>query len=461
MTFCKVRLTFPATLFILVAGFAVTACAPAPLAEADGRALSVEEAARLIDEHSTLPPDTQVVRALAELWVDYSLLTAHLAADTSLSTLDVELVTEPPRVEMTLARLRDEVLEVDTVITEDELAERFAAELPGARATASQILLAFPRGATARQRDSVLTFANSLRAQLDDGADFATLAQRYSADPGSGSRGGSLGTFGRGQMLRPIDETVFSLGPGDLGGPVETVLGYHLVRLDALEVPELSEVAGEFRARIQTERMAQAEGAYIMQLDSLAGLALAEDAVAITRALLGAAPSRLSGSAAARPILTWMDGSFTTGDFMELVRNSAVGFAESVAEASDEELESALLRLGREELLIEEAHARGITPSGSAVDSLSAEARGAIRERAARIGLTPRPIPAPDSAAAAADSVEADPISLVESALIRVVSGEQEIVPLGAITLLLRDQGDWRIHHRRIGQVLALLREPE
>lgn len=450
------------TLLVLVAGLSATACGPAPLAEADGQALSVEEAARLIDEYSTLPPDTQVVRVLAELWVDYSLLAGHLAADTSLSTLDVELVTEPPRLEMTLALLRDEVLDVDTAITDEELTERFAAELPGARATASQILVAFPRGATTRQRDSVLTVAGSLRAQLDDGADFATLARRHSADPGSGSRGGSLGTFGRGQMLRPIDELVFSLRPGDLGGPVETVLGYHLLRLDALEVPELSEVADEFRARIQTERMAEAESAYIIHLDSLAGLALAEDALAITRALLEASPASLSGSAARRPILTWMNGSYTTGDFMELVRNSAEGFAESAAVASDEELELALLRLGREELLVEEARARGVAPPDSAVDSLSAQARAAIRERAARIGLTPRPSPAPDSAAAAAgDSVEAGPRALVEPALIRVVSGEQEIVPLGAITLLLRDQGDWRIHQRRVGRVLALLRESQ
>ena len=446
-----------AILAVLVAGLGAAACGPAPLAEADGHRLSVEEAARLIDEHSRLAPDTQLVRVLAELWVDYTLLAGHLAADTLLSTLDVELVTEPPRVELLLARLRDEVLEVDTVITDEELAERFAADLPGARATASHILLAFPPGSTTRQRDSVLAFAGSLRRQLDDGADFAILAQRYSGDPGSGREGGSLGTFGRGQMLRPIDEAVFSLRPGELGGPVETALGYHLLRLDALEIPELSEVADEFRARIKAERMGEAEGAYIMQLDSLAGLALADDALAITRALLTTSPSRVSASAAERPILTWINGAYTAGDFLELVQESGEGFAESVAEASDEELELALLRLGREELLMEEARARGMTPEPAAIDSLSAEARGAIRERAAGIGLTPRRIPVSDSAAA--DSVQADPHALVQPALIGVVSGEREIVPLGPITLLLREQGEWRIRQDRIGRVLALLRE--
>lgn len=449
-----------ATLPILVAGLAAAACGPAPLAEAGGHRLPLDQAARLIDEHSTLPGDSQVVRVLAELWIDYTLLAGHLAADTSLSTLDVDLVTEAPRLEMTLARLRDEVLEVDTVVTDEELTERFAAELPGARATASQILFAFPPGATTRQRDSVLAFASSVRGQLDEGSDFAAMAGRFSADPGSGSQGGSLGTFGRGQMLAPIDEAVFSLRPGELGGPVETQLGYHIVHLDALEIPELAEVADEFRALIQAERIGGAEGAYILQLDSLAGLELAAEALVITRGLLTAAPARLSGRAAQRPILTWMNGSYTTGDFLELVGRSAEGFAESVAAASDEELEMALLRLGREELLMEEARARGLTPAEAALDSLSAVARGAIRERAAQIGLTPRRIPAPDSAAlAAGDSVAAGPAALVEAALIRVVSGEQEIIPLGVIALLLRDQGDWRVHQSRIGATLALLRE--
>lgn len=450
------------TLSVFPAALAMAACGPGPLAEADGNSLAVDEAARLIAENSTLPGDTQVVQVVAELWVDYTLLAGHLATDTSLSTLDVELVIEPARIEATLARLRDEVLEVDTVVTEEELAERFASELPGASATASQILLAFPPGATARQRDSVLTFANSLRDQLDRGGDFAGLAQRFSADPGSGSRGGSLGTFGRGLMLAPIDEAVFSLRPGELGGPVETELGYHVLRLDALEIPELSEVADEFRARIQAERMGEAEGAYIMQLDSLSGLALADDAVAIARGLLSSGLSRLSGRAARRPILTWMDGAYTTGDFMDLMSRSAEGFAESVGAAGDEELEMALLRLGREELLMEEARARGIMPSDAEVDSLAAEARGAIRERAAVIGLTPRLTAAPDSAAAAAgDSVEAGAEALVEAALIRVISGEQEIVPLGAIALLLREQGDWRIDAGRIGATLDRLRENE
>ena len=454
---------------LLAAAPLLAACGPGAVADAEGRRLTVDDAARLIAEHSTLPGDSQVVRVVAELWVDYTLLALHLDADTTLATLDVEPVIEQPRFDLMMSALRDEVLEVDTAVSDEELTERFAAELPGARATASQILLAFPRGATTRQRDSVLTFARSLKDQLDGGGDFATLAGRFSADPGSGRQGGSMGTFPRGQMLAPIDQAIFALTSGQVSDPVETSLGYHLLRLDSLVMPELSEVADEFRQRIQLERLGAAEGAYIMQLDSLSGLTLAEGALEIARALLDAVPSRLSGGAARRPLLTWTNGAYTTGDLLELLLGSPEGFAESVAAASDEELEAALLRLGREELLTEEARARGLEPAESAVDSLTADARRVIRERTAVIGLVPRgDAPEPGGVAPdAGDSAEAGtagpipqgPEALVEAALIRVISGEQEIFPLGAVAFLLRTQGDWRVNEGRIGAVLERLQE--
>ena len=453
---------------ILAAAPFLAACGPGALADAEGRRLTVDDAARLIAEHSTITGDSQVVRVVAELWVDYALLALHLDADTTLATLDVEPVIEQPRFDIMMSALRDEVLEVDTVISDEELTERFAAELPGARATASQILLAFPPAATTRQRDSVLAFARSLKDQIDAGGDFATLAGRFSGDPGSGRQGGSMGTFPRGQMLAPIDQTVFALSPGGLSDPVETMLGYHLLRLDGLEIPELSEVADEFRSRIQLERTGAAEAAYIMQLDSLAGLALAEDALEIARGLVEATPSRLSGGAARRPLLTWADGAYTTGDFLELLLGSPEGLAESVAVASDAELEAALLRLGREELLMEEARARGLEPAESVVDSLAADARRLIRERTAVIGLDPREdAEAGQVAPDAGDSAEGDaddpvatgPEALVEAALIRVISGEQEIFPLGAVAFLLRSQGDWHVNQGRIGAVLERLQE--
>lgn len=441
---------------ILLVALLTMACGPGNLAEAGRDRLPVDDAARLIAEHSTVPADTQVVRVLAELWVDYSLLATHLSADTTLGSLDVGLIIEQPLQEIMLGRLRDAVIDVDTVVTETELTERFAADLPGARATASQILLPFPQGATSRQRDSVLTVARSLRDQLADGADFATMAGRYSGDPGSGSRGGSMGTFGRGEMLAPIDSAVFGLQPGDLSGPVETQLGYHVLRLDALAVPELSEVGAEFRTEILQERLNRAEAAYIARLDSLAGLSFAPDALQLVRALVETSTSRLSRGAAERPLMTWSDGGvYTAGAFLEMARISPDGFAEGVLAASDAELRALVRRLAQQELLLAEARAGGFDATAAQVDSVSAEARAAIRGRAEVIGLIPRP--GADSVSAATPTAR----ELVRGALTRIISGQQEILPLGGVTFLLRETDAWRIHESRIGTTLDRVEEIE
>lgn len=69
-----------------------------------------------------------------------------------------------------------------------------------------------------------------LKRQIEGGADFAVLARKHSKCP-SGSQGGALGTFGRGQMVREFDEVVFSAPVGVIQGPVKTQFGFHLVEV--------------------------------------------------------------------------------------------------------------------------------------------------------------------------------------------------------------------------------------
>ena len=70
-----------------------------------------------------------------------------------------------------------------------------------------------------------------IRLRLDAGEDFAALALELSDDPGSKSRGGDLGFFGRGQMIPEFETAAFEAQPGDLVGPVKTSFGYHLIEV--------------------------------------------------------------------------------------------------------------------------------------------------------------------------------------------------------------------------------------
>lgn len=72
----------------------------------------------------------------------------------------------------------------------------------------------------------------SLKTEIEGGADFADLAKQHSSCP-SGARGGDLGRFGPGQMVKEFDEVVFSADVGTVQGPVKTQFGYHLLEVTA------------------------------------------------------------------------------------------------------------------------------------------------------------------------------------------------------------------------------------
>ena len=65
--------------------------------------------------------------------------------------------------------------------------------------------------------------------QLKSGKDFAVLAKKYSTCP-SAKRGGDLGEFRRGQMVKAIDNVVFKQPILKVHGPIKTKFGYHLVK---------------------------------------------------------------------------------------------------------------------------------------------------------------------------------------------------------------------------------------
>ncbi len=69
-----------------------------------------------------------------------------------------------------------------------------------------------------------------LKAKLDAGGEFESLAKQHSTCP-SGQKGGALGTFGPGQMVKEFDTVVFNEEVGKVHGPVKTQFGYHLLEI--------------------------------------------------------------------------------------------------------------------------------------------------------------------------------------------------------------------------------------
>ncbi len=70
--------------------------------------------------------------------------------------------------------------------------------------------------------------AEEVKKKIDDGEEFSNLAEEYSECP-SKKRGGDLGWFGKGAMVRPFEVAAFSAEEGEIVGPVKTEFGWHII----------------------------------------------------------------------------------------------------------------------------------------------------------------------------------------------------------------------------------------
>jgi peptidyl-prolyl cis-trans isomerase C len=73
--------------------------------------------------------------------------------------------------------------------------------------------------------------AKVIQFDLNQGRSFEDIAKEKSQCP-SGKKGGDLGWFGRGQMVKEFEDAAFALKPGEVSQPVKTQFGWHLIKLE-------------------------------------------------------------------------------------------------------------------------------------------------------------------------------------------------------------------------------------
>jgi len=116
---------------------------------------------------------------------------------------------------------------------------------------ARHILIEVPGDASAQQRAAAKSKAEDLLQKLRAGADFAKFAKEYSDDPANRERGGDLGFFARGEMVKPFEDAAFRLKPGQLD-IVQSQFGYHIIRVDEVK-PAHVDTLQEAQPRIVAE----------------------------------------------------------------------------------------------------------------------------------------------------------------------------------------------------------------
>ncbi|HSG48025.1 MAG TPA: peptidylprolyl isomerase, partial [Longimicrobiales bacterium] len=280
------------------------------------------------------------------------------------------------------------------------------------------------------------------------GESFAALARQYSQDPGTAPQGGDLGTFGRGEMVKPFEDAAFALQVGEISDVVETPYGLHVIRLQEKEAPGFEQVKDQFRMRMLNLRFVEAESTYIAGVEERGNLQVAEGSRDVVRELAKDPSTRLSGRAASRALVTFEGGSVTVRDYLNILQEQPAQFREQVQNAPDEQIDNFLNSLGQRKLLVAEAEAAGLSPSPARVDSLVAEARQGVLDVAGEMGLR-RLERAPGEAVAPAVG------RAVEASLQDVLNGAKDVVPLGGIAFQLRSRQPVSFFDAGLGQVVV------
>lgn len=121
---------------------------------------------------------------------------------------------------------------------------------------ASHILIGFGVSPTPEAKAEARKKAEAVLAEVRQNPDkFAELAKKYSQDPGSAEKGGDLGLFGHGAMVKPFEDAVFSMKPGAISDLVESEFGYHIIKLT--EIQGQSPTFESLKPKIRAELMYQ------------------------------------------------------------------------------------------------------------------------------------------------------------------------------------------------------------
>ncbi len=153
-------------------------------------------------------------------------------------------------------RMLTSLITVD--LLRDKLLKQIGDQMPtsGERVRARHILISVPQDAAPEAEQLALAKAISITQRLNSGEDFATLAQKFSDDTGSGAQGGELDFFGRGQMVKEFEDAAFSLPIGQISEPIKSQFGYHIIQVEEKDKgnPDISLWLQDQKASAQIKR---------------------------------------------------------------------------------------------------------------------------------------------------------------------------------------------------------------
>ena len=133
---------------------------------------------------------------------------------------------------------------------------------------ASHILIKSEADADPVSKEERRKKLEAVKKRLDQGEDFAALAKEFSQCP-SGEKGGDLGYFERGKMIKPFEDAAFSMNPGEVSDIVVTSFGFHLIKVTdkkAGGIISYDESKERIKQHLQREKFGEEKDRYVAEL---------------------------------------------------------------------------------------------------------------------------------------------------------------------------------------------------
>ena len=191
-----------------------------------------------------------------------------LAAEGMKNGLDKD-----PSVQQQLALMRENLvanaqlqkIDKSIVVSDEDAKKEYEANKKDyEQVTARHILIAFKGSPAAQKGKKELTDAEAkakaeeIRKKLVEGGNFEEIAKKESDDVGSGSRGGELGSFGRGQMVPEFEQAAFAAKVGEITPVVRTQYGYHVIKVEKHDYTPFEQVKDSLEKKEHDKRVRDA-----------------------------------------------------------------------------------------------------------------------------------------------------------------------------------------------------------
>lgn len=415
------------------------------VARAGSQELTVTQLADMMAAAPQVPLRADVVRTIAQMWVNYQLLGLASSKGDTLGTVELANQGMWSTIEqMRLTKLYEEYARVASAPDSAKFKTAYeAGELLGA---AHILISKQPEGLGTATNDSLRREAEGI-ARTVTSATFARVARTRSTDPGSKDRGGDYGVFPPGTMVPEFEQGILSVAPGAITGVVETQFGYHIIRRSTWD--EVKTQFGEqYTARLaqkaESTFFASAEEGQNVQVKSNAARlvkAMAEDIDAYRDDRTTIATSRKVDLTAGR-MAQWMAAFPAQSQIRP-----------QLMEAPDSLIPQFVMNIMRNELLLKRADSLGVQPDSNTMREARTAFWGAVTGSMTQLNLSPTQLGDTTDNESAREALAANRANAYVRSLVKGEAGFVEVPE--QVALVLRDRFEWRVVPAGLERALA------